>query len=290
MKIGIVGYGSIGTRHAANAAALGHKVLVYDPAGRRDVPVEREIYEFCDAVVLATPSFRHTSGIRACVERGKHVLVEKPICTDDAGLYDLLTMADEKKLVVMMGNNLRFHPCVQRASVWLDAGSPPVWANFICATTTERTGILADGVILNTGSHEVDMALHLLGPAHVVAATTTESRERDVSVDFVLEHACGARSNFHLDFETPVEVREAWISAGMAGNMHFNLPARKAYLAQPEGESYFNDQGSYGEDYIAEMQAFVDRIEGKETLGASGWDGLYTLKVLLDVRRMAGLK
>src|SRR5882672_5438362 len=121
MKVGIVGYGSIGQRHAANAFLLGHNVLVYDPASRRDVNFERNIYEQCDAVVIATPSWVHIAGIRACAERDRHMLVEKPIATNMATLREMLDFAASKKLTVMVGNNLRFHPCVQEAKRWIDA-------------------------------------------------------------------------------------------------------------------------------------------------------------------------
>src|SRR5438445_444182 len=170
MKIGIVGHGAIGSRHASNLASLGHDVIVFDPAGRMDVKFEREVYDLCEAVVIATPSHYHEGPLRACIERGKHVFVEKPISTSVGALPDLLFAAGGKGLQVMMGNNLRLHPCVQQVKQWLAAGEigTPLWASFICAHQTEKYA--SDGVILNTGAHEVDMALYFFGPARCVAA------------------------------------------------------------------------------------------------------------------------
>src|SRR5882672_3174651 len=224
MKVGIVGYGSIGQRHAANAFLLGHNVLVYDPASRRDVNFERNIYEICDAVVIATPTWVHIAGIRACIERGRHMLVEKPIATSMATLREILDFAESKKLVVMVGNNLRFNPCVQKAKLWLGdvTVGKPLWAQFTCAQASTKPLYLSDGVILNTGAHEVDMALHLLGPATVVMANahldlrpgTADSdvnhmqRHCDDIADFMLLHDNGCRSTFHLDFIAPIPTRE----------------------------------------------------------------------------------
>ena len=68
MKIGILGYGSIGRRHADNAKKLGHEVIVYDPMlQHNDVKFEREVYDQAVAVVIATPSTLHEAGLRACV-------------------------------------------------------------------------------------------------------------------------------------------------------------------------------------------------------------------------------
>jgi predicted dehydrogenase len=281
MKIGVVGYGSIGRRHAANAAKLGHEVLVYDPVlPKADrVAFEREIYEECDAIVVATPTMFHEQGLRTCVERGKHVLMEKPIAAQIGVLPLLLAAADEKGLVVMMGNYLRLHPCVQQVKQWLGAGEidEPLWANFICAHTTEK--YTSDGVVLNTGAHEVDLALYLFGPA-----TCFLAHESDTSAHFALLHDSGVRSNFFLDHATPHRIREFWI-AGDKQNIGVDIDARRMSLGAEAKQA----PGSYDNDYLNEMCAFIDRINGVFAPGASGHDGLATLSVLLDIRKKAGL-
>lgn len=287
MKIGVVGHGSIGSRHATNLAALGHDVLVYDPANRRDVKFERNIYEDCDVVVIATPTIYHLGGIRAAAERGCHILVEKPIALSDYGLRELLDLAASKDAVVMVGCNLRFHPCVLQAKQWITAGhiGRPLWAHFTCAALSAKAPYLSDGVILNTGAHEVDLALHLLGPAQVISANAHCTEHGDDIADFVLEHESGARSSFHLDFVTPNEIRECWI-VGDEKNIGIDFLGRRISL----GSMATGNAGSYDTDYVEEMKAFIDRIEGKDVPGATGEDGLAVLKVLLDVRKKAGLE
>lgn len=289
MKIGIVGYGSIGSRHAANALKLGHEVVIYDPVlpANERVTFERNIYEDCEAVVIATPSPFHEAGIRACVERGKHVLVEKPISTSIGLLPDLLRIADEKNLVVMMGNNLRLHPCIQLAKRWIAEGSigRPLWAHFNCGQLNTK---YTDSVVLNWGAHEVDAALFLLGPARVVTASVGFNAAEGIEdiADFLLIHDSGCRSSFHLDYVTPNEIRELWI-AGEDDNIGVDLPSRHI-TCKRLGSSV--GPGDYDQDYFNEMAAFIDRIEGRITPGATGFDGLETLKVLLDVRKKAGIQ
>lgn len=281
MKIGIAGMGSIGQRHAENAHKLGHEVKVYDPLLVRDFKFERLLYDWCDAAVVATPSMFHEGPLRACIERGKHVLMEKPISTAVGALPELLKVAAGKKLTVMMGNNLRFHPCVLRAKQYVDSGAlgQGRWANFICATEWTSTAD-RDGVILNTGAHEVDVAVHLFGPAVVLTATTSH----DISADFVLQHDGGVRSTFHIDIDTSDRVRNFYIS-GAEKTVSFSIDGRR-FLA---GGAMTRYDGSYADDYLSEMGAFIDRIEGKTAIGATGEEGLEVLRVLLDVRKMAGL-
>lgn len=296
MKIGIVGMGSIGQRHAANAHKLGHEVKVYDPWVQRDFSREAHLYDWCDACVVATPSMFHEGPLRAAVERSKHVLIEKPISTGIGGLPAILTSAAYKQLVVMMGNNLRFHPAVLRAKQYIASNmlGELRWANFICATEWTSTAA-RDGVILNTGSHEVDIALHLFGPAVIVSASAeamqilrpgTADCDTNPGValerwaDFILLHDGGVRSSFHIDIDTTDRVRQFWIS-GTERSRRFDLDRRTA------DEDFFG--GSYAADYVTEMQAFIDRIEGKQTIGASGGEGLECLELLLDIRKRTGL-
>jgi predicted dehydrogenase len=226
--------------------------------------------------------------MRAAAKRGRHMLVEKPIALSDRGIQELLDLAEKNKAIVMVGNNLRFHPCVQQAKQWIDAGEigKPIWAHFTCASQSVKPLYLSDGVILNTGAHEVDMALHLLGPAKVVYVDAVHAQGADVIADFLLLHENGCRSSFHLDFVTPNDLR-GFCVAGIDGNVGGDLLRRNVYAS---GSNDFQQYiGSYDDDYVAEMRAFIDRIEGKDVPGATGADGLATLKVLLDVRKKAGL-
>jgi len=293
MKIGIVGLGSIGKRHAINATKLGHDVHIYDPVVKGDFRFryERDLYDWCDAAVIASPSQFHEPGLRACVERGKHALVEKPISVAIGALPELLRVAADKKLVVMVGNNLRMHLCVQEAKMWLDAEyiGIPLWASFTCAQLSKKYS--EDGVVLNTGSHEVDLALHLFGPARIASAYVNP-----LMADFVLEHASGVRSVFHCDFVTAIEVRRFRI-VGAGGDIFCDLPSRALRRRMVDDklptvvhENGFVAIGSYDTDYLDEMRAFIDRIEGKDVPGATGADGLATLDVLIEVEKKAGLE
>lgn len=282
MKIGIVGYGSIGKRHARNALALGHEVLVYDPLLQPSsrVAFERNIYDQCDAVIVATPSMHHEAGLRACIERGRPVLIEKPISISLGTLPALLDRADEKSLVVMMGCNLRFHPCVQQVKLWLAAGDigMPRWANFICATESRDPG--RDGVVMNVGAHEVDIAQYFFGPGTCVSAYADAA----ASAVFVLQHETGVRSVFHLDYATQNRIREFWI-AGDEKNIGVDLDARQMSL----GNKASLAPGSYDDDYMNELRGFTGRIGGVFAPGASGRDGLATLRTLLDIKKKAGI-
>lgn len=269
MKIGIVGYGSIGQRHARNFRQLGHETIIYDPAHRDASNVGREvwIYERTDAVVVCTPSWMHPGALRASIERGKPVLVEKPIGTSTPEtIADLLAHAVRKSVPVMMGNMLRFHPIVDHYKK-TDAREYR-WGSFIVEGPVSPTN-RQDGVLLNSGSHEVDLAMYMLGPVTRVLAAHVEG---DTVADFILEHESGCRSAFHLEWRDEM-VRFVNVAGDNRSHHSFSMLL---------GEETWN------EVYLHEAKSFIDMIEGKpDPRRATGDDGLATLRVLLDVKKKA---
>ena len=56
------------------------------------------------AVVVATPATSHAEVAGACLEAGRHVLVEKPITTTAGDATALIRQAEEAGLVLMVGH------------------------------------------------------------------------------------------------------------------------------------------------------------------------------------------
>ena len=72
-------------------------------------------------IVSATPN--HLAQMtQACIEAGKHVLVEKPAGTSASELHKLLRRAEALGKHVRVGFNHRYHPAMQKAKALIDAG------------------------------------------------------------------------------------------------------------------------------------------------------------------------
>lgn len=288
--IGVIGLGSIGMRHAKNLLALGHRVVGYDPDSARMkaflLPDNGDVGWFLpgrdqsivDGMVIACPIKDHLS---QWANIDKHVFIEKPIATTE----DFDVARDELEaregLVTMVGNNLRFHSCVKKAKEWLGAGliGKPMWANFVVAQFTDKPVYLRDGVLLNWLSHEVDLALYLLGPAKLQASYVRE----DIA-DLILDQS-DAITTIHGDYLSKPQ-RRGFVVQGTDGYIHADLEHRTIHLTDT-GDSLvehhkFDD--SWDINYMDEMTAFLTKIDGQEALGASGEEGLAVLEILLQAR------
>lgn len=284
MKVGVLGLGSIGSRHVRNLRAMGHDVIVYDPVIASTVArsmSREEVIADAEALVIATPTAQHYQDLLDCMAAGKPTFVEKPIAATREQWLGLQNYQSTRE--VFVGYNLRFHACVIQAKAWLYEGliGNLLWGLFACAQYNDRPDYKHD-LILNW-SHEIDLARYLLGPATVVRCTTRTAEGDDDIADMVLVHESGARSAIHLDYVTRPRARFFKIF-GSRGFMEIDLETRDAKLYDADGVSasarYFD---SWDDDYVDEMRGF---ISGTPPFGATGDDGLAVLKLCLDAQAL----
>lgn len=75
-----------------------------------------------DAVVVATPTVTHYEVVKAALEKGKHVLVEKPITTRTAEGEELCELAAKQGRVLMVGHVFVYNTAVQRVKQYIADG------------------------------------------------------------------------------------------------------------------------------------------------------------------------
>lgn len=177
MRILVVGYGSIGKRHAENIESLGHEVIVHDP------PLGKfgEFLGPFDAIVHATPASE-----RIINGSFKHY-IEKPIAVHSA---DIPRDADA---FVQVGYQLRFDRSLQAFKDSL-SGFDVRWARVEFAQRlTEwrpgdyRVGPSAQkklgGGILREASHELDLIRYLFGEWSSVTGEVRRLSDLDIDVE-----------------------------------------------------------------------------------------------------------
>jgi predicted dehydrogenase len=125
VRTAVIGVGYLGRFHAQKYATLPDSRLVAvvdsDAATRDRVAAEvgcrscadfREILAEVDAVSIATPTPLHHPIARECLQRGVHVLVEKPITETPAQARELIALAASNGRVLQVGHLERFNPAI----------------------------------------------------------------------------------------------------------------------------------------------------------------------------------
>ena len=155
-------------RAMADARGVGHVATELDDVlGRDDV----------DAVILATPTPMHAHQAIACLEAGKHVEVEIPLCDDLADGQAVVAAQRASGLVAMCGHTRRFNPSHQWVHRRIEEGEftiqhMDVQTFFFRRTNTNALGEArswTDHLLWHHAAHTVDLFQHQTG-SPVVAA------------------------------------------------------------------------------------------------------------------------
>lgn len=116
------------------------------------------LLDVIDALVVAVPTSAHEEVALAAVERGIHVLVEKPMAPDLPAADRILAAADASGAVVQIGHVERFNPAILAAESHLE--SPLFIESHRIAPFVPRSTDVA--VVLDLMIHDVDLVLSLV--------------------------------------------------------------------------------------------------------------------------------
>lgn len=75
-----------------------------------------------DGVVVTSPHTLHYEHARLALERGLHVMCDKPMCTRGEDARELVRLARENSVHLLVPYGWHYKPFVQTAKAWLDAG------------------------------------------------------------------------------------------------------------------------------------------------------------------------
>ncbi len=127
-KTAVIGVGSLGQHHARNHAEFAHEgkaelvgVCDADEETARKIAAEngcdyftdwRELLDKVDAVSIVTPTETHCEIACAFLEKGVHVLVEKPIARTLAEADKMIEAAEKSGTKLMVGHLERYNPAM----------------------------------------------------------------------------------------------------------------------------------------------------------------------------------
>jgi predicted dehydrogenase len=171
LKAGVIGVGHIGREHARvyslfpQVEFVGVNDIDLDVSKRvayqyNNKPFEsvEEMADQCDIVSVSTPTNTHFEIASFFLNRGKHVLVEKPITDDTEQARALVKLAREKKVILQVGHIERFNPALRALEQKLTRPQF-IEAHRLSPYPGRSTDI---GVVLDLMIHDLEIILHLV--------------------------------------------------------------------------------------------------------------------------------
>lgn len=268
--------------------------------------------DVCDAVLIATPHYAHTTiGIDA-LNAGKHVLVEKPISVHKADCERLIAAHTDKNLVFAAMFNQRTDPYYIKLKQMLDGGelgglirvSWIITNWFRTDTYYARGGWRATwegeggGVLLNQCPHQLDLMQWLFGTPTSVAGFCGIGKRHDIEVEdqvtAYLEYENGATGTFITSTGEAPGTNRLEV-AGELGRViieddkftfiknatpadEFLRTSQKAF-ARPETETIEIPIDGHGGQHKQVLQNFVDAIQNGKGLIAPAEEGIRSVEL-----------
>jgi predicted dehydrogenase len=171
LRVGVAGTGSLGFHHTRILRDLpGVRMQGFfelRPDRAREVAGELavearesldDLLDTVDALVVAVPTSSHEAVAVAAVERGIHVLVEKPMAPDLAAADRILGAAEASGALVQIGHVERFNPAILAAESYLE-GPLFIESHRIAPFVPRSTDV---AVVLDLMIHDVDLVLSLV--------------------------------------------------------------------------------------------------------------------------------
>ncbi len=306
LRVGVIGTGGMGGRHARNLAhrVTGAKVAaVMDADEARAASVARECGgaavfrsgpalirdDAVDAVLIASPDPTHADLTVACIEAGKPVLCEKPLGVgiDDAKRVLDAEVAAGRRLVQvgLMRTYDPRHAALRQAIDDGEIGRPLLFRGIHTNLRAGRTRTAAD-VIVNSAVHDIHSARWLMGDevATAYASRVGDVPERPEATRLVLLQLAfrgGGLATIEVDagsghgYEVVAEVSG---EHGALRTPSFTSPLlRRAGAASRAVEPDWLER--FDTAYRIEAEAWVRAAKAGTAAGATTWDGYAAMRV-----------
>ncbi|MER7717336.1 Gfo/Idh/MocA family oxidoreductase [Streptomyces flaveolus] len=264
LRVGLVGYGLAGSVfHAPLIAATEglalDTVVTSNPDRQRQardaypdvrtVATPDELFDRAaelDLIVIASPNKTHVPLARRALEAGLPVVVDKPVAGTAAEARELAALAEERGLLLSVFQNRRWDNDFLTLRKLLDEGAlGDVWrfeSRFERWRPEPKGGWRESGdpaeiggLLYDLGSHVVDQALVLFGPATQVYAESVVRRagaEADDDTFIAITHANGVRSHLYVSSTAAQLGPRFRVLGSRAGYVKYGLDPQEAALRE----------------------------------------------------------
>ena len=317
IKFGVIGYGYWGPNVARNLDTLEDSKLVAvcdkSPTARKraqqaypNLKVTADAAELVqspeiDAIAASlTPVWTHYELTKAALKNGKHVFVEKPFTSCVKQAEELVNLAEQKNLRIMVDHTFLFTGAVRKIRELVDAGS--LGKLYYYDSTRVNLGLFQHdvNVVWDLAPHDLSILDYLIDkrPEAVVATGQTHLNGHEDVAYITIYFPDKVIAHVNVNWLSPVKVRTTLIGGEKKMLVWNDLEADEKIKVYDKGVQITSQQGVYnllvnyrsgdmwapriqqGEALKEEMQYFIECISENKQPFNDGVAGLRVVRML----------
>ncbi len=252
--------------------------------------------ESIKGVVVAAPAKLHSEMAIKAIKKGKNVFVEKPLAMNNNEAIEMINVARENNVHLMVGHLLQYHPIFIELKKIIDSGKlgkiKHIYSNRLSLGKIRSH----ENVVWSFAPHDISMILSLVNRSPIDIKVNKHSFLRDKIADIAsisLDFGNNLKSNINISWINPFKEQKLVVICE-DGSLIFDdtLPWEKKlcllnYKIAINGEESCIEKSDpayikidFEEPLKKECKYFIELIDNKVEPRTDGYEGLEVLKVL----------
>jgi len=317
LRVAIIGYGYWGPNLLRNFSALGNcKVTYLVDLRQQRLDIVNKLYPSVttstnledaltssdvDAIVISTPVFTHYPLAKKALELGKHVLLEKPMASTVAEAEELMNLASQKGLTLMVDHTFLYTGAVNKIKALIDQGDLGNIQYF--DSTRINLGLFQPdiNVLWDLAPHDISI-LNFLVKEKPYSVNATGVSHTNNGIENIAYLSVNYQSNFiahfHCSWSSPVKLRTILIGGDKKMLMFNDIEPTEKIKIYDTRYDYKSDEDKKrlmvdyrtGDIYLPKVELkealtgmasdFVNSVLNKTTPLSSAQSGLNVIKIL----------
>jgi predicted dehydrogenase len=298
IKVGIIGFGYWGPNLVRNFSGTAGCVvdMVIDTRPERLEIVKRsyplvtttthidDVFSNSEiaAIVIATPVFTHFSLAKRALENGKHVLLEKPMTASVSEAEELIALAKQKGLLLMVDHTFLYTGAVQKMKAMIDNGTMGNLKYF--DSTRINLGLFQPdvNVLWDLAPHDISVLNYLFPekPYSVNATGVSHTGNGIENIAFLtVNYQSGFVAHFNCSWSSPVKIRKMLLGGDKHMMVFDDIEPTEKVKVYDTGYNVKSDDDKKRLliDYRT-GDVFIPKLEGKEALAGMANDFITAIK------------
>lgn len=252
------------------------------------------------AIAIATPVHTHYPLVKQALSAGKHVLITKPITSDVAQARELVNLADEKGLVLLVDHTFIYHPAVEKLKKIIDSGE--LGKLYYFDSVRINLGLFQHdvSVIWDLAPHDISIMQHLIDlPVEWVHAVGAHHAGNHVDMAYItVQFANNVLGHCHVNWLAPIKTRLLMLAGSRRMAVYDDNLVTEKIKIYDKGVTVNDTQGVYealvqyrlgdmyapaidpGEALKREVQDFIACIQHGKRPITDGQAGLRVVSIL----------